>query len=404
MESSTESKSENAELSKPKGKRNIVALGLVSMFNDIASEMVYPIIPIFLTTFLGVPVAIVGIIEGIAEATASILKVFSGWLSDRLRNRKPFVAAGYTLSAIAKVILSLASSWLYVLFARFMDRFGKGIRTSARDALIADSTTADSRGAAFGLHRALDTLGAVAGPLLALVFLHFLNNKYSLVFLFASIPAFIGVGILLLAVKEPKRENKKSEFAFKFSLRSFSKPYKLFLLVNVLFALGNSSDAFLILRAQSLGYTATGAVLLYVLFNIFYSSLSYPFGKLSDRFGARPILIASFLCFALVYACFGIASGGILLWILFPMYGLYMAMSEGISKAYISNLIPAEMRATAIGLFYTSTGIVTFFSSLTAGLLWNYIGVSAPFYFGAICSFIAAAVFLMNATQEGYSK
>ncbi len=389
-------KSKNIEQTRVSGKRNVKALGLVSMFNDIASEMVYPIIPIFLTAVLGTPVAVVGIIEGIAEATASILKVFSGWLSDRLRHRKSFVAAGYTLSAIAKIVLSFAASWLYVLIARFMDRFGKGIRTSARDALIADSATPETRGAAFGLHRALDTLGAVVGPLLALVLLHFLDNKYSLIFLLASIPAFIGVGILLLVVKEPKHESKNQVFKLKLSLRSFNKPYKLFLLVNVLFALGNSSDAFLILRTQSLGYTAPVAVLLYVLFNAFYSLLSYPLGKLSDRFGARPILIASFLLFAVVYAGFGMASNGFILWLLFPMYGLYMAMSEGISKAYISNLVPSESRATAIGLFYTSTGIVTFFSSFIAGLLWNYIGVSAPFYFGAVCSLLAMLVFLSD--------
>ncbi|MBI5020966.1 MAG: MFS transporter [Ignavibacteriales bacterium] len=394
----TVAKSKKYEQVSSAGKRNVKALGLVSMFNDIASEMVYPIIPIFLTTFLGAPIPIVGVIEGIAEATASMLKVFSGWLSDRLRHRKSFVAVGYTLSALAKIVLSVAASWLYVLFARFIDRFGKGIRTSARDALIADSASPETRGAAFGLHRALDTAGAVVGPLLALVLLHFLDNKYSLIFFLASIPAFIGVGILLLVVKEPKHEIKKSEFKLKFPLRSFSKPYKIFLLVNILFALGNSSDAFLILRTQSLGYTTTGAVVLYVVFNAFYSLLSYPFGKLSDRFGARPILIGSFLLFAIVYAGFGIASNGLILWILFPMYGLYMAMSEGISKAYISNLVPSETRATAIGLFYTSTGIVTFFSSLIAGLLWNYVGVSTPFYFGAVCSILAMILFLNDAS------
>ena len=403
MNLSNDSKPGIAELNKPFGKRNVTALGLVSMFNDIASEMVYPIIPIFLTAVLGAPVAIVGIIEGVAEATASILKVFSGWLSDRLRHRKSFVAAGYTLSAIAKVVLSFAASWLYVLCARFIDRFGKGIRTSARDALIADSTTPETRGTAFGLHRALDTAGAVVGPLLALVLLHYLDNKYSLIFLLAAIPAFIGVGILLLVVKEPKHENKNPVFKLKLSLRSLSKPYKLFLLVNVIFALGNSSDAFLILRTQSLGYTAIGAVLFYVLFNVFYSLLAYPLGKLSDRFGAKPILIVSFLLFTIVYAGFGMAGSGLLLWLLFPMYGLYMAMSEGISKAYISNLAQQEMRATAIGLFYTSTGIVTFFSSFIAGLLWNYIGISAPFYFGAVCSLIAMLVFL-NDNFRGKAK
>jgi len=173
--------------------------------------------------------------------------------------------------------------------------------------------------------------------------------------------------------------------------------------VNVIFALGNSSDAFLILRTQSLGYTAIGAVLFYVLFNVFYSLLAYPLGKLSDRFGAKPILIVSFLLFTIVYAGFGMAGSGLLLWLLFPMYGLYMAMSEGISKAYISNLAQQEMRATAIGLFYTSTGIVTFFSSFIAGLLWNYIGISAPFYFGAVCSLIAMLVFL-NDNFRGKAK
>jgi len=378
------------------GKKNVVSLGLVSMFNDIASEMVYPIIPLFLTSFLGTSAAIVGVIEGIAEATASILKVFSGWLSDKTRNRKRFVASGYFLSAISKILLALASSWIFVLFARFIDRFGKGVRTSARDALIADSTNAENRGKAFGLHRGLDTLGAVIGPLLAILLLNLVGTDYSLIFLIAAIPAFVGVALVLVRVKEPKHEVSDTSFNLRFSLQSTGKPFKLFLLVNVIFALGNSSDAFLILRTQSLGITAIETVLMYVVFNMCYSLLSYPFGRLSDRFGARSILIASFFLFAMVYAGFGIIKSSEFFWILFPLYGVYMAMSEGINKAYISNLVPAESRATAIGLFYTSTGIMTFLASLLAGVLWSSIGIAVPFYCGSMCALAAAIIFLSS--------
>jgi len=382
----------NAE--RPAGKRNIVALGLVSMFNDIASEMVYPIIPLFLTSVLGAPVAIVGMIEGIAEATASILKVFSGWLSDRLRNRKRFAIGGYLLSAASKVVLSFAASWVFVLGARFMDRFGKGVRTAARDALIAESADPSSRGSAFGLHRALDTAGAVLGPLIALILLQSLNDRYTTVFLIAALPAFVGVAILWLVVREQRHAPHATPLPLRLSVRQFGRPFTLFLFVNMLFALGNSSDAFLILRSQSVGYTAVGTVLLYVVFNAIYSLLSYPMGKLSDRFGARRVLSISFFLFAFVYAGFGAANSQPMFWILFPLYGVYMAMSEGIGKAYIANLVPQETRGTALGLFYTSTGVVTFFASLIAGLLWNYVSIPSPFYFGGVLSAAAGVIFL----------
>jgi len=374
-------------------RRNVWALGFVSLFNDIASEMVYPIIPLFLTQTLGASASIVGVIEGIAEATASVLKVFSGWFSDRFRRRKPLVTTGYTLSALSKFILSLSGLWWQVLFARFVDRVGKGTRTSARDALIADSTDKKQRGAAFGLHRALDTTGAIIGPLLALALLHFLHEKYAAIFLIAVIPGFIGLALLIFLVHEPAKLTAASPLNLKLSLGALSRPFRIFLMVNVFFALGNSSDAFLILRAQSLGFDAVAIVLLYVAFNVSYALFAFPIGKLADRFGARRVLILSFLYFALLYAGFGRITEPFLLWVLFPLYGVYMAMSEGVTRAYISQIVPAEIRATAMGGFYTITGITTFFSSFIAGLLWQYIGVSAPFYFGAATAAIACGLF-----------
>ena len=328
-------------------QRNVWALGFVSLFNDIASEMVYPIIPLFLTQTLGASASIVGVIEGIAEATASVLKVFSGWFSDRFRRRKPLVTAGYTLSALSKLLLSLSGLWWQVLF----------------------------------------------GPLLALALLHFLKEKYSTIFLIAVIPGLIGVALLIFLVREPAKTGQDLPLNLKLSLRNLSRPFKIFLWVNVLFALGNSSDAFLILRAQSLGFDAVAIVLLYVAFNLSYALFAFPIGKLADRFGARRVLILSFLYFASLYSGFGSVSEPLLLWLLFPLYGIYMAMSEGVTRAYISQIVPVAIRATAMGGFYTITGVTTFFSSFIARLLWQYIGVSAPFYFGALMAAIAGGLF-----------
>ncbi len=364
------------------------------MFNDVASEMVYPLIPVFLTTVLRAPVAVVGVIEGVAEATASILKVFSGWLSDRVGNRKRFVASGYLFSAFAKLLLAAAGSWFTVLGARFIDRLGKGVRTSARDALIADSVGENRRGASFGLHRALDSAGAVLGPLLALLLLHLYSENYRLIFWIAALPAFIGVGILLSFVREPRRQSAARQ-SIRLSFRQLNPRFKHFLLVSSIFALGNSSDAFLILRAQSLGYTTAQAVFLYVAFNFTYSVFSYPFGKLADRFGAKPILVAAFTIFGMIYSGFAMAPAAGYLWILFPLYGVYMAMSEGVGKAYIVENTPANLRGSVLGLFYTVTGVIAFLASFIAGLLWSYLGIPAPFYFGAALAWLAALLFIL---------
>ncbi|HCW32518.1 MAG: major facilitator transporter [Candidatus Peregrinibacteria bacterium GW2011_GWE2_39_6] len=374
--------------------KNVFVLGLVSFFNDVASEMIYPIVPIFLTSVLGAPVAIVGLIEGIAESTASVLKVVSGWLSDKLQKRKPFVVAGYSFSAISKILLSLAFSWPFVLFARFIDRFGKGVRTSARDALIAESSDTSTRGKSFGFHRALDTLGAVVGPLIALLAIHFLDNNFRLIFFLAFIPACIGILLLLFFVKERKKEANLSP-ALNLSWRNLDPSFKIFLLISFVFALGNSSDAFLILRAQNLGLSVTLVVLAYVLFNFTYTIFSMPAGIISDKIGPKKVLFSGFLLFSFIYLFFGLTKVSLFLWLLFPFYGMYMALTEGVGKAYISNLVPQEKTGTAFGIYQTTIGLCTFFASLIAGLLWTYIGVSAPFIFGSIMAAISAFLFVV---------
>ena len=383
--------------------KNVFVLGLVSFFNDVASEMIYPIVPIFLTGILGAPVAVVGLIEGIAESTASILKVVSGWLSDKLQKRKPFVVAGYSFSAISKILLSLAFSWLFVLFARFVDRFGKGTRTSARDALIAESSDTLTRGKSFGFHRALDTLGAVVGPLIALLAIHFLDNNFRLIFFLAFIPSCIGIILLLLFVKERQKE-KNPDQAIRFSWHDLDPSFKIFLLISFVFALGNSSDAFLILRAQNLGLSIILVVLAYVLFNFTYALFSTPAGIISDKIGAKKVLFSGFLLFSIIYLLFGLTNNSLILWFLFPFYGIYMALTEGVGKAYISNLIPQEKTGMAFGIYQTTIGLCTFFASLIAGLLWTNIGVSAPFIFGSVMAIISAFLFVVLEKKIKFAK
>lgn len=385
-------------MDKGKGKlkipKNVLILGLVSFFNDIASEMIYPLVPIFLTSVLGAPVSIVGLIEGIAESVASILKVISGWLSDKWHKRKPFTVTGYSLSAVSKIFFGLAYSWPVVLLARFIDRFGKGTRTSARDALITESSDVAIRGRAFGFHRALDTLGATIGPLLALVAIRYLDNNLRLVFLLSFIPAFIGVVLLSFFVKE-KRKISNSSTNFKFSWKDIDPSFKLFLLISVIFALGNSSNAFIILRAQNLGLSVTMVMLVYVLFNFVYSIFSLPAGMISDKVGPKKLLLMGFFLFAIIYFLFGLIKDAFFLWILFPFYGIYMALTEGVGKAYISNLVPSEKAGTAFGLYQTAIGLCAFFASWIAGLLWSYVSISAPFIFGSITAALAAFLFLV---------
>ncbi len=379
--------------------RNVFVLGLTSLLTDLSSEIVYPLLPIFLTTVLGAPLSAVGLIEGTAESTAGLLKAASGWLSDRMRRRLPLTIAGYGVSALTKPLLALASAWPQVMLLRFGDRLGKGIRTAPRDALIADSTAPARRGRSFGFHRAMDTLGAVMGSLAALAALALAGERFRLIFLLASIPALVGVAALLL-VRE-QRSSRPAPAARERGHFHFSGRFKLFLAAAAVFALGNSSDAFVILRARNLGLSSLGAVAAYVLFNLVYAALSMPAGSLSDRLGRKNVVIAGFLFFSLVYLGFALAGGAAAVWPLFAAYSVYMAMTEGVTKAFTTDLAPAGGRGTALGAFHAVTGVLALPSSLVAGLLWDRLGAAAPFYLGAATGLAAALMLLVFLRQAG---
>ncbi len=370
------------------------------MFADISSEMAYPIIPLFLTSTLGAPVIAVGLIEGVAESTASLLKWIFGWFSDKISRRVPFTVVGYALAAASKPALAAAYAWPVVLLVRFGDRAGKGIRTAPRDALIAESTDASQRGRAFGLHRAMDTSGAIVGPLVALGLLAwFGEHNYRPIFLIAGIPGAISV-CMLLGVREMRREPRAAALPPLLSLRGYDRRFLVFVGVTLIFAVGNSSDVFLILRAKDLGLGATAVVFAYVLYNMSYASLSLPVGIRSDRIGRKPLLILGFIIFALVYAGFALATDGWMAWPLFIVYGAYIALTDGIGKAYVSDLVPAERRGTAMGLYNASTGIMLLLSSTLGGALWHFIGPGATFAFGAITASLAAVALLVISPER----
>ena len=376
----------------PGVSRNVFTFGLVSFCADVASEMLYPLIPIFLTTTLGAPVAVLGVIEGIAEGTASSLKVVSGWYADRVRWRKPLVAAGYALSALGKLLLAAAFAWPQVLLARFVDRFGKGVRTSPRDALIADSSDPARFGRAYGFHRAADTAGAVLGPLLALSLVVLLGeDNLRPIFVLAIVPGIASVALIAL-VRERRRAPAPPSPGPALDLSGADAAFWVFLGISVLFALGNSSDAFLILRAKDLGLGLTMVILAYVLYNAAYSVLAMPSGIASDRLGRRSVMVAGFLIFGLVYLGFALVDRQALVWLLFAVYGLYMALTEGIARAFVADLVPSERRATFLGVYHTSIGLMAVGSSALAGVLWQVVQPAAPFLLGASTAFLSAAL------------
>lgn len=374
---------------------NVFMMGIVSLFNDIASEMIYPIIPLFLTATLGTPMPIVGLIEGVAESLSSFLKVLSGWLSDRFRTRKPFVVAGYSMSTIAKLLFGFAYSWHLVFAGRTLDRLGKGIRTSARDALISESSGPRARGRSFGFHRALDNVGAIIGPLLSLLLLAVFTNNLRTIFFLAFIPGFIGILFLIFFVNDAKQEPTSFPAHSFWNWRSLGKPFIVFIIISIIFGLGNSAEAFLVLRAKNLGLSLTLTILTYVLSNVTYSLLSAPAGIISDKIGPRKVLIAGLLIFSIVYGSFGLITNSAYLWLLFPLYGTYLALTDGVSKAYISQLVPSEHLATAYGIYQMAMGTCILIASFAAGILWAHVNVIAPFLFGSIMSLLSAILFFL---------
>lgn len=370
-------------------------LGLVSFFNDLASEMIYPIVPIFLTSVLNTSIPVVGLIEGFAEATASISKFLFGAYSDYIQKRKPFVIGGYAFGAISKLLIGLAYTWPLVLFARFIDRLGKGVRTAARDSLLLENTNTTNRGFIFGFHRSFDSLGAVFGPLVALVLLMIFKENMRLTFFIAFIPAVIAIFLLFFFVKETKKKTETREYRLShFAWNKVSTELKVFLLISFIFSVGNSSDAFLLLQAKNLGLTTTLVVLVYVLYNISQTVFATPLGRFSDRLGAKRIYSLGLLVFALVYFVFGIIHSSIWLWFLFPIYGVYIAATDGVSKAYISEFIQKRESGTYFGAYYTLTAIGTFLASFIGGLLWSAIAPSATFLYGSAMALFALVIFV----------
>jgi MFS family permease len=375
--------------------RNVFFAGLVSFFMDVSSEMVYPLVPLFLANVLGVNKSLIGMIEGIAESTASLLKVFSGWFSDRLGRRKGLMAAGYGISTLSRPMMATASVWQEILSARFVDRLGKGIRTAPRDAIIAESSTHARLARAFSFHRSMDTMGAVVGPAVALLLLGFFNDDYRKVFWLSMIPAIAAVLVVFLFITEKRKAEPDRSARPHLAWRSFDWRVRFFMIIAGLFALGNSSDVFLILKAERTGIPAATVPAVYLMFNLIYSLSAIPAGMAADRFGRKRVILLGFVLFSAVYVGFAKAGSAVAIWVLFGAYGVFMGLTEGIQKAFLASIIPPEFRATAFGVYATVVGLAMFPASFVGGWLWDRFSPSATFYFGSAMATLSAVLFLV---------
>jgi MFS family permease len=376
--------------------QNVRALGWVSFANDLSSELAYPIVPLFLTVTLGAPVKVLGLIEGIAEGIALGLRGVAGWLSDRMGERRvPWIFGGYGLSALSRPVLAAAPGWGWVLTARIADRLGKGARTAPRDALIRDSSPPELVGASFGYHRAMDSLGAVLGPLAAVAMLEAHLSLRTILYI-AVIPGILAVALVAF-IKEAKRPEPVQEIE---PQRALSLPREFWFVLGTwtVFSLGNSSDAFLILRSRNLGLGLTLVVLSYALYQFVYSSFSWPLGALSDRIPRPIILAAGLVIFALVYLGFAVAPGSWAVWPLFAVYGAYIAATDGVAKAWIADQVPGRAAGAAYGVFAAVTGLALVVASGVAGLLWSYVSPKAPFLLGAGSAVVALVLLLATGT------
>lgn len=393
--------------------RNVWAVGFTSFFMDVSSDMVLNILPLFLANVLGVQTSVIGLIEGIAEATASILKMFSGWLSDKLHGRKWLAVLGYALSALAKPFFFIANTWGLVAGVRWADRVGKGIRTAPRDALVADSTPTALRGLAFGFNRAMDKAGANLGLLIAALVvwlaqkntLDLSRSTFQTLVLISLIPAVLAVFTLAFGTKEVKVAGVRE--APKFSLRNMGKPFTIFLIIVSIFTLGNSSDGFLVLRAQNLGISVVGILIMLAAYNLVIALIATPAGSWSDRIGRRRLIIGGWLVYAAIYFGFALAQSAWHVWVLYIVYGVYYGLAFGTANAMVADLVPENVRGTAYGTYHAVIGLLAFPSSLIAGILWQGVGSwggfgpSAPFIFGGSLALIAALMmaFWMPKTQ-----
>ncbi len=386
--------------------RNVFAISLVSLLNDASSEIIYPLLPLFLSLTLGLSRKEIGIIEGTAESVSSLLKLFAGYFSDRLGRRKGLVVFGYALASFARPFIAFASNIYQVFAIRFADRVGKGIRSAPRDAMIADAATLKQRGLAFGFHRAMDHAGAIIGPLLGYAILLFVATNadtpqagdYSKIFLFASVPALAAVLVAAFFVREKKREERVDAANLqppRFSLRGFNGNFKIFLVLVALFTLSNSSDAFLLLRANNAGISVKTIPLLWAALHISKVVSSLIGGGLSDKLGRRTLIASGWLLYAAVYAGFAFVSSAGMAWVLFLVYGIYFGLAEGAEKALVADLVRPDQRGTAYGLYNLAFGITVLPASILMGTIWDWYGAPTAFIFSAGIGACAAALLLL---------
>jgi MFS family permease len=370
--------------------KNVWSLGWVSFFNDASSEMIYPLLPLFLTQVLGVGVLFVGLVEGIAESVSSFLKLFSGWFSDQFQKKKWIIFSGYFLASSTRPFMGLATSAYHVLFLRFFDRVGKGVRTSPRDALLSQCCNEEERGKAFGFQRGMDHAGAMVGPLITTLLLTSLTKNLRVIFILAFIPALLCLWTLFRGVTDVVGNRTSMPPPFNLHWKEWNKKFKFFLLIITLFTLGNSSDAFLLLRAKDLGIDMVLIPILWFVLHLSKTIFSIPGGSLSDRMGRRGVMILAWTVYGLVYLGFAFASKAYHIWALFFIYGLFFGLSEGTERAWVADLVEESKRGTAYGAYHFCIGIAALPASLIMGFFWEMMGVAWAFCFGAGMALIAA--------------
>ncbi|MBI9075864.1 MAG: MFS transporter [Desulfatibacillum sp.] len=392
---------------KPKLPKTVFVLGVVSFFNDLSSEMIYPLLPLFLSTVLGAGAVALGVVEGVAESASSILKVVSGIATDRWNKRKPLILSGYGLSGVVRPLIGLAGSWPLVLAARFCDRIGKGLRTSPRDALISMSVDPAIRGRAYGFHRAMDHAGAVAGPLVAALLLSVMGLELRQVFLLAAIPAVVVMALIAVGVKEPAREQTNAgECSPGFSLRAwhnFGPGYKRLILAVIVFTLGNSTDAFILLRLSDAGISGAWIAALWSLHHVVKSASTYVGGRISDRLGRRLMIRTGWLFYGGIYLCFAMVDKAGFLVALFLLYGVYYGLTEPCEKAWVADMSPPDLCGTAFGFYHGAVGLAALPASLVFGLIWHAWGMEAAFLTGALLALAASFLLPKEPGQEPFA-